>query len=189
MLVASPAYSCGFYSARRWSDVRYADTIVLANIVKYELISEIPPEEQRRIASIKDPEIKQDLIKRWQLSPRYAKLTLRITDVIKGEAPSRLTVAWHNSTFQLPKTMPASPHFIALQIAAHGERSSKLPIILQASCSSPFMFEAKSEEGQIFKRFMAMVSYATFPWVPALILALCLWRRTRLQGAEKPVGI
>lgn len=194
LLPAIPAHACGFGYARRWGDVRYARAVVLARIEKYEPVFVVRPREKRKVAYdlTSDPEKKKELLKDWRVSAGYAKLTLRISDVIKGEAPSRLIVTWRNSTFALPATMPSAPQYIALRTPTDPtpplsstmgyvdrDPSSRLPIILQAPCSSPFIFDAASLEGQVFKRFMGMVNYPTLPWMSALTLVLCLWRRPR----------
>lgn len=103
------------------------------------------------------------------LGQHHAKFEVVPDNVLKGEVGEQLVVAWADSTFVLPTTMPPGAYLIALknpdsQHSPPGGRSAKflpnprpdLYTVLQASCSDPFIFEAGSKEAELVKQRLAV---------------------------------
>ncbi len=122
-------------------DIKYADVVMIGTIKDYRLVLDRP----------------------------FARFEFVPDNVLKGEVGREVAVAWANSTFVLPKTMPSGAYLIALK-GAHPQlppmpRSSPafLPnpepalfTVLQAPCASAFMFEVGSKEAELVKQKLAV---------------------------------
>lgn len=135
-----PAHACMTSAELVLGDVEYADVVVVGRITNYSVVAG----DNGRPGSIFD----------------YARFDVQIDEVLKGEAPSFVTVTWDNSTFAEPDTITPGQYLVALR----SPKSSRipplrgpsatimptpdrhLPTVLQAPCSEAFIFATGSEE-------------------------------------------
>lgn len=133
---AQPALACVAFAPFEIEDVRQADVVFSGKLVRYEIVSPGRPN------TLDD----------------YGLLTVRVDDVLKGNASGEMQLYWWNSTFEIPESIG---HPNALLIAAvHADRPS-LPLrgpsatayptrrpdllhVMQAPCSSAFILPNSS---------------------------------------------
>jgi hypothetical protein len=97
----------------------------------------------------------------------YAAFEVQVDKVLLGKAPHRLSVTWDNSTFGEPKSMGAGPYLFALRRPSsptpplRGPSATILPnrepgslTVLQAPCSSPFIFEGASRQAREIRQIL-----------------------------------
>ena len=131
---AAPAFACFSPAAMDFRDIFMADIVVQGFVEKMDIVQ----------------------------SGRayYGRFKINVIKAILGTPPSVLTVTWQNSTFELPKILNGS-YVIALRHARSSQpplRSGsgvvwetpepEHPTVLQAPCSQPFIFEARSEQAR-----------------------------------------
>jgi hypothetical protein len=128
------AFACRIFKQQDPNDIAKAASVYRAQIIDYQLVT-----EDRMLGGKKH---------RIQL---HAKLTLKVTQVLKGPAVRNRTVYWINSTYGLPnktefaRTMGFSggqPIDVLIAIdksSLSGAADSAQPMVLQTPCSSPFM--------------------------------------------------
>jgi hypothetical protein len=125
--LAAPAPACRIYHPFRIETVTRADVVFTGRIIRYELVTPTIP---RR-------------------GDEYALLTVRVDRVLKGGASGDVQFYWHNSTFEMPRTMEQRNVIVA------GVRSDPpgsltlsptsrpdLLMVLQEPCSSAFIVPA-----------------------------------------------
>jgi hypothetical protein len=129
-------------------DVKYADTVVVGRITKYEVVT---PKGER-------PGLIFD----------YARFNVAIDEVLKGEAGRALTVTWDNSTFSEPDDLPPGQYLLALRNSdsttippLRGPSATIFPrpepgepTLLQAPCAPPFMFKSGSNEAAAVRKIL-----------------------------------
>jgi hypothetical protein len=141
-LAGAPAHACIMMVPLELADIKYADVVVVGRINNYERVGN------------------EDLIS------GYAKFRVLVDEVLLGNSPQEITVTWDNSTFSEPETMAPGPFLIALR-----DPGSRIPplrssgsifpnpkpdllTLLQAPCSSPFMFASGSEEAKAVRQML-----------------------------------
>ena len=141
-LAGTPAHACIRMVPIELADIEYADVVVVGRIEHYEIVGN--PEH---IGS-------------------YAKFDVLVDEVLLGEAAQEISATWDNSTFTLPKTMASGPLLIALRDPGSEMRPLRatgtilpnpkpdLMTLLQAPCSSPFMFAIGSEEAKAIRQIL-----------------------------------
>ena len=141
-LAGTPAHACIMSVPIELADIEYADVVVVGRINDYELVGN------------------EGLIS------GYAKFDVLVDEILLGNAPQEITVTWGNSTFSEPETMRPGPFLIALR-----DPGSRMPplrssgsifpnpkpdllTLLQAPCSTPFMFASGSEEAKAIRQML-----------------------------------
>lgn len=81
----------------------------------------------------------------------YAQFSIQVDEILVGNVGKNLVVRWYNSTFALPEKMNEGPFLIALRAV-----SPDMMTVLQAPCSSPFIFEIASDEARIARGILAL---------------------------------
>ena len=139
-LAGTPAHACITSVPVELADIECADVVVVGRIDNYELVG-----NEGFISS-------------------YARFDILVEEVLLGHAAQKISVTWDNSTFSIPKTMPAGPFLIALRdprsemppLRSSGTifpgPNSDLLTVLQAPCSSPFMFASGSKEAKVIRQ-------------------------------------
>ena len=139
-LAGTPAHACITSVPVELADIEYADVVVVGRIDSYERVGN------------------------EELISSYAKFDVLVDEVLLGTAPQVVSVTWDNSTFGEPATMQPGPFLIALRDPGYRMpplRSSgsifpnpkpDLLTLLQAPCSSPFMFANGSEEAKAIRQ-------------------------------------
>lgn len=165
---SQPAFACRMHSPIVLDDVRYADVVLVGRISGYQIVRD----EAFRQRRLSDPNLAPDLRRiyegRQSLLSDYARFEIHVDEVLFGNAPNRLSVTWDNSTFGEPEEMAAGPFLIALRQSSstmpplRGPSGTVLPnaepnlyTVLQAPCSSPFLFESTSNEASIVRQIVA----------------------------------
>lgn len=166
-----PALACRMYSRVVLDDVQFADVVVVGRVFDYKVIRD----EEFRRRRLSEPNLSPDLRKFYEgpetLMSDYARFEIQVDEVLVGKAEKRFAVTWDNSTFGEPETLPAGPYLIALRmptsagpplrgpsatISANPEPG--LPTLLQAPCSSPFLFPVTSDEAVETRRILGKAS-------------------------------
>jgi hypothetical protein len=141
-LAGTPAHACMTMVPIELADIEYADVVVVGRIDHYARVG-----NEGLISS-------------------YAKFDVLVDEVLLGNAPRELSVTWDNSTFGEPETMQSGPFLIALR-----DPGSRMPplrssgsifpypkpdllTLLQAPCSSPFMFASGSDEAKAIRQML-----------------------------------
>lgn len=141
-LASATAHACIRILPVELADIDYADVIVVGSIDNYEIVGDAD-----RIGS-------------------YARFDVLVDEVLLGDPPQKIAVTWYNSTFTLPKSVPSRSLLIALRDPASEtpplrstgsifpSSRSDLLTLLQAPCSSPFMFASGSEEAKAIRQML-----------------------------------
>lgn len=161
VLVSGPAHACRMYAKLDLNDVKYADVVLVGRVSNYRIVRDV--EFRRKMLA--NPKLSPDMRKLYEstssLLSDYARFDIQVDQVLAGKAPTRLSVTWHNSTFREPEKMATGPFLIALRWPysktppLRGPSATILPnrepgsmAVLQAPCSSPFIFESTSNEAR-----------------------------------------
>lgn len=157
-LASDQARACMANAPLDLADISYADVIVVGRIADYHIV---PDEAFRRQMGRSDAGP-------GMLMSDYARFTIQVDEVLRGQAPATLSVTWDNSTFSEPASMSAGPFVIALRRPNSGMPPLRGPsatvgpgpdpsalTVLQAPCSAPFIFETRSEEARSIRRRLA----------------------------------
>lgn len=164
----SPVHACVEYVYPKLEDVRYADVVVIGRIGDYRVVRD----EAFRTRMLSLPNLAPDIRKLYQdskegLLPDYARFEIQVEQVLVGEARTKLYVTWDNSTFAEPDRIKPGRYLIALRRAnsdvppLRGPSASMLPspdkntlTLLQAPCSSAFIYEAESEQAHAIRAIL-----------------------------------
>lgn len=165
----APASACRIYVRPVLEDVRLADVVVVGRIEHYRVVRD----EAFRRRMLKSPRLSAELRSIYadphkSLMPDYVRFDVRVEEVLLGRASRRLSVTWDNSTFGEPESMPPGPYLIALRRPTspmpplRGPSAAIMPApdpraltLLQAPCSSAFVYEAGSEEARRIRAILA----------------------------------
>lgn len=156
------AHACRMFVSPKLEDVSYADVVVVGRIDNYRIIRD----EAFRRRMLASRRLSADMRKTYQdaeqgLLPDYARFTIQVEEVLVGRAPGRLSVTWDNSTFGEPAKMTPGRYLIALRRPGstspplRGPSATIMPspdpkalTLLQAPCSSAFIYEVESEQAR-----------------------------------------
>jgi hypothetical protein len=165
---SGPVDACRTHARLEITDVKYADVIVIGRISHYRIVRDV--EFRRKMLA--DPNLSPAMRGIYEgrngLLSDYAAFDIQVDQVLFGSAPATLSVTWDNSTFGEPETMAAGPFLIALRQPnskmppLRGPSATILPsrepaslTVLQAPCSSPFIFESTGEEARAIRLLLA----------------------------------
>lgn len=165
---SEPALACRMFSPIVLEDVQYADVVLVGRISDYRIVRD----EAFRQRMLSSPNLSSSDRERFEgpepLLSDYARFQIEVEQVLVGHAENRLSVTWDNSTFGEPEDMPSGPFLIALRLPSstspplRGPSATLFPnvepglfTLLQAPCSSPFLFEAGSDEAARVRQILA----------------------------------
>jgi hypothetical protein len=149
-------------------DVRYADVVVIGRIADYRIVRD----EAFRTRMLSSPKLPADVRNLYQdpkqrLLPDYARFEIQVEQVLVGEALAAVSVTWDNSTFGEPDQIKPGRYLIALRRPTsdkpplRGPSATILPspdvnalTLLQAPCSSAFIYEAESEQAHAIRAIL-----------------------------------
>jgi hypothetical protein len=128
-------------------DVRQADVVFTGRLLKYERVSPGRPD------SLSD----------------YGLITIRVETVMQGQITGDIQLYWWNSTFGVPKEWTRGENLLVAARRADRpglplrgpsatvfpSRRPDLPQVLQAPCSSPFIFPSSSENIETMQAVLA----------------------------------
>ena len=158
----APVHACIMLVPIELADIEYADVVVVGRIDNYKVI--LDPIARERFAN--SPDISPKSMSKPIFISDYSMFDVVVDDVLIGKVPQTLTVTWHNSTFSTPEAMSPGPFLIALR-----HPSSRTPplrssgtiladpesdhlTVLQAPCSSAFIFAAESKEADAIRQML-----------------------------------
>lgn len=167
-VASTAAQGCIVYVPPTLEDVRLADLVVIGTIENYRIVRD----EAGRRQLLAQRNLSSELRKLYQ-NPKetilsdYARFDIRIHNVLVGQAPDRVAVTWDNSTFGEPSEMKPGRYLIALRrpnspspplrgpsATISPARDPKALTVLQAPCSSPFIYAVGSEEAEAVERIL-----------------------------------
>lgn len=169
MTAVAPAQACRINAPLKIEDVQFADVVLVGRVANYRIVRD----HEFRRKMLKSPHLTADMRKhygpRTSLMSDYARFDVVVDEVLLGTAPRRVPVTWDNSTFGEPETMAAGPFLIALRRPTsripplRGPSATIMPnrepgllTMLQAPCSSPFMFPGNGDHARTIRRMMAV---------------------------------
>ena len=156
---ATPSFACRVRGRLDLTMVARADVVVVGHIVDYELVPDletrIDRQQRYRQSYLTNPEIPQEsrdaMARVWERDTfpggDWARFTIEVREVLAGESPPRLRVAWTNGTYGLPEQMEPGPYVIALWQTGYPE--PELLTVVQELCSPSFILEYGSVEAQV----------------------------------------
>lgn len=166
-LAGAPAHACITSVPIELADIEYADVVVVGRIDNYKVVLD-PIARQEFFANYPDtpPDLRESLESKPSFISDYSMFDVLVDEVLIGKSPQTLTVTWVNSTFAEPETMPSGPFLIALRHPGSRMppfRSSGIVVpspetdfltVLQAPCSSAFIFAAESKEADAIRQML-----------------------------------
>jgi hypothetical protein len=146
-LEPQPAQACGAYMPLYPEDARRADVVFTGRLLKYERVTPDPS---------------------FNLS-RYGLLTIRVETVLQGQIAGDIQLYWWNSTFGVPAEWKKGENLLVAAARANRpdlsfrgtsatvffSRRPNLLQILQASCSSPFIFPSSPDNIETMQAVLA----------------------------------
>lgn len=168
MISSGSAHACRIFVSPKLEDVGYADVVVVGRIANYRIIRD----EAFRKRMLASPKLPADMRKMYQdpkqsLMSDYARFDIEVEEVIAGQAPAKLSVTWDNSTFGEPDRIAPGRYLMALRRSGsaipplRGPSATILPspdpralALLQAPCSSAFIYEAESEQARTVRAIL-----------------------------------
>jgi hypothetical protein len=149
-------------------DIGYADVVVIGRVSDYHIVRD----EEFRREMLSSRELSREMQQFYEgpdlLLPDYARFNIQVDEVLAGQAPATLSVTWDNSTFEEPLTMATGPFLIALRRPNSGTPPLRGPsatvlsspdpsalTVLQAPCSTPFIFESDSEAARTIRQSLS----------------------------------
>lgn len=162
------SHACRMYVRPSFEDVRFADVVVVGRVVNYRIVRD----EAFRRRMLGSPNLTAEMRSLYEnlqasLLPDYARFDVQVEEVLVGRAPGKLSVTWDNSTFGEPSEMAAGPYLIALRrpdspspplrgpsATIFPSRDAEALPLLQAPCSSPFIYEVGSDEDRMVRKIL-----------------------------------
>jgi hypothetical protein len=162
------SHACRIYVGPTLEDVRFADVVVVGRVSNYRIVRD-DAFRRRMLAS---PHLSEDMRRMYEdpresLLPDYARFDIQVDEVLVGPSPTTLSVTWDNSTFDEPDRMAAGPYLIALRRPASPSPPLRSPsatifpsrdanalTLLQAPCSSAFIYEVGSEQARTVRKIL-----------------------------------
>ena len=163
-----PVKACRVSMPTTLADVRYADVVLIGRIKRYTIVRD----RAFRRKMLSNAKLSQQNREFYQgdhlIMGDYARFAVQVDEVLTGRPPVKTMVTWQNSTFGIPKTLPAGRLLMALR-----KPTSKAPplrgpsgtispnpepqplTILQAACSGAFIFAADSREALTIRQMLA----------------------------------
>jgi len=163
-LATVPARACETDAELNLNDVKLADVVVIGRVANYRIVLD----QDFRKKMLASPNLSPDIRRIYEtgsIMSDYARFDVQVDEVLFGKAPEVLAATWDNSTFSEPEQMGPGPFLIAMR-----DPSSKMPplrapsatilpdpergtlTVLQAPCSSPFIFEPDGEEAKAIRQ-------------------------------------
>lgn len=162
-----PTYACRMHAPIVLDDVKYAEVVFVGRVLNYTIVRDQALRERMLSNPHLSPQDREFYTGDHDLMGDYARIEMQVDETLVGIAPKKLTLTWYNSTFGLPKTLTAGPFLVALRKPSsslpplRGPSATIVPnhepdalTLLQAPCSSPFMFESMSNEAQSVRRML-----------------------------------
>lgn len=154
------AHACAAFIPRKLDHIQYADVVVIGHVFNYTIVRD--EASRRRILS--NPKLSEADRKFYEdkntgLVTDHARFEIRVEKTLKGRVPRKVSVTWDNSTFEEPGTMASGPFLIALRRSGANATAQRDPrtdsfVLLQAPCSSPFLFESATDEAKAVRRMI-----------------------------------
>lgn len=166
--MSGTAQACPMFVPAKLEDVSYADVVVVGRVNNYRIIRD----EAFRQRKLGLPNLSAHMRKMYQdpeqgLMSDYARFDIEVDEIIVGQVPEKLSVTWNNSTFGEPDRIAPGSYLIALRGSdspippLRGPSATILPspdtkafTLLQAPCSSAFMYEADSEQARAIRAIL-----------------------------------
>jgi len=141
-----PAQACRMYQPLDMDDIQYADAVIVGRLSHYEIIPDEFARERRERILQNQPDMPGDMRVRLEGQTSfigdYARFRITVRETLHGATPRVVTVRWDNSTFEAPASLAPGDYLVAID-TQEGET-----VVLQAVCSSPFLFPANSDEAR-----------------------------------------
>lgn len=168
---SGPAHACFTRVPPVMADVRYASVVVIGRVANYRIVLDQEVRRKRREMLAHSPNMpasmRRDYANQKHFLSDFARFDVVVDEVLTGAPPRIIPVTWNNSTFGEPETMAPGPYLIALRDPAAAlpplrgpsgfippNPDSSTLTLLQAPCSSPFLFSVASEEAGAVRRLV-----------------------------------
>ncbi|WP_086737004.1 hypothetical protein [Erythrobacter colymbi] len=104
-------------------DVRRADAVFTGHLANYARIETGPP----------------------AVPVSYGLLTVNVEEVIKGQVPGRVEIAWFNSTFDIPDERPTDVPLLIAAFRVEDDMPGPVWCVLQSPCAPAFVLDDTPE--------------------------------------------
>ena len=166
------ALACRVFVSPSFHDIRFADVVVIGRIENYRIIRD----EAFRGQMLAAPGLTSEMRKIYAdpkhgLLSDYARFDVRVDEVLVGQTSRKLTATWDNSTYGEPEEMAPGRYLVALRRPRskgpplRGPSATILPspdpdvlTVLQAPCSSAFIYRPDSDEAHTIRRLIDLGS-------------------------------
>ncbi|MEC9470762.1 MAG: hypothetical protein VYA18_13660 [Pseudomonadota bacterium] len=154
------ANACITFAQMDSSDVKFADVVVVGKIRNYKIVEDPKVREIQKKRCENKKTADDRYCKMRSFLSDYAQFQIEVDTVLKGEPDESVSVTWDNSTFGEPISLgEENERFLIALRAANSNMpplrgpsafisanpSPELLTVLQAPCSSPFIFKFPGE--------------------------------------------
>ncbi|WP_113771966.1 hypothetical protein [Kiloniella litopenaei] len=175
--LSSPVNACIISARMVMEDVKYAEAVVVGKVINYEIVKDknfrkltIAALEKQTGLSEKERAEKRSTIEQRSFITDYARFDIDVREVLLGNVSDTITVTWNNSTFGEPDNLSDFLYLIALSnpVDTHPPLrgpSATIPpsvepnlmTVLQAPCSSAFIFENSSQNATKIRQIIKSI--------------------------------
>lgn len=140
-----------------------ATIVVIGRISNFQMVRNVA----YRQAMLADPHLPKKFRKEYlgknNTSGDYARITIRVDQVLKGKAPITLSARWETPKFGAPETLAKGPLLIALSMTYPWPRPTNWRsnkrwglslAVLDVPCAGIFMFKARSPEADAVRAIL-----------------------------------
>lgn len=154
-VLPAPALACRDEPELRLSWLRNADLVVVAQVSNYRVVPDFhdPIAANHRYklleqALVAAPEERERIRRQMRLASDFARIDVKVEDVLVGTPPERLEVTWDTSWFKLPESLEPGSYLIALQAPGKYVRTparARSWTVLSPVCEMSFLMPSNSK--------------------------------------------
>lgn len=161
-LAPVPALACRDEPELKMSWVGRADLVVVAQVSNYRVVPDFhdPIAAAHRYellerALVATAEQREQIRRQVGLASDFARIDVRVEEVLVGTAPEKLEVTWDTSWFKLPERLESGSYLIALQAPgkyAITPARAKTWTVLSPVCEVSFLIPSSSKDAAAIRQ-------------------------------------
>ena len=168
LAVASPgpAFACRDEPELKLSWLKIADLVVVAQVSNYRAVPDFNDPiaaahhyELLEQALVAPPEQRERI--KQQLRPAFARIDVKVGEVLAGTLPEALEVTWDTNLFKLPENLKAGSYLLALHAPGKYETTrarTKTWTVLSPICDLSFLVPSDSKEAGAIRAYLLNAS-------------------------------
>lgn len=152
---SAPALACRDEPELRLSWLNQADLVLVGHVSHYRVVPDFhdPVAAAHRYellerALVATPEQREQIRRQVGLASDFARVDVRVEEVLIGTRPERLEVTWDTSWFKLPESLEPGSYLMALQAPGKLVRTparSRTWTVLSPICEQSFLVPSTSK--------------------------------------------